>query len=361
MPKRREVSRPWNSERWEGKYSEHDDRVNDAIRRVSFKPGSNHIGKHRRRRDVITLIRSQLDDDVDMSVQGSSGRSTRFNPYVERGRNQAGGGFGGGMNAGGRGSASRRRSGRRSPPASVHFNSKKFSESSTSWYKITIPHGGRYAKEYILKILLAHIAPTVFIPLNYEIRGIDSSFFVDDSEAAEKLDNADRKIITVKGFKLVIKVKPALPHVELNSTLKEKIKAAMVKRYNADLKALDLSRFHTDPDLVDNYAVALFRPNMMLAVLDIIVENVPELTALDLSDNKLYALDSLSVLPVKVPNLKVLHIGRNRIRDMNQLNCLESLRLEDIVLRGNPLCSKYQDKNLYVRYGDGLIYCMLRC
>jgi hypothetical protein len=29
--------------------------------------------------------------------------------------------------------------------------------------------------------------------------------------------------------------------------MKEKIKAAMVKRYNADLKALDLSRFHTDP------------------------------------------------------------------------------------------------------------------
>jgi PIN domain nuclease of toxin-antitoxin system len=35
--------------------------------------------------------------------------------------------------------------------------------------------------------------------------------------------------------------------MELSSTLKEKIKAAMVKRYNANLKALDLSRFHTDP------------------------------------------------------------------------------------------------------------------
>jgi nuclear RNA export factor len=46
---------------------------------------------------------------------------------------------------------------------------------------------------------------------------------------------------------LVIKVKADLPHVELNSTLKEKIKEAMVKRYNADLKALDMSRFHADP------------------------------------------------------------------------------------------------------------------
>jgi hypothetical protein len=35
--------------------------------------------------------------------------------------------------------------------------------------------------------------------------------------------------------------------MELNFTLKEKVKAAVVKRYNANLKALDLPRFHTDP------------------------------------------------------------------------------------------------------------------
>jgi nuclear RNA export factor len=66
-------------------------------------------------------------------------------------------------------------------------------------------------------------------------------------------------------------------------------------------------------DLVDNYAVALFRPNMMLAVLDIVVENAPELAALDLSENKLHVLDSLSVLVAKIPSLRVLHIGRNRV------------------------------------------------
>jgi hypothetical protein len=52
-------------------------------------------------------------------------------------------------------------------------------------------------------------------------------------------------------------------------------------------------------DLVDSCPVALFRPSMMLALLDIIMENVPELTALDLSDNKLYVVDSLSVLVTK--------------------------------------------------------------
>jgi hypothetical protein len=34
---------------------------------------------------------------------------------------------------------------------------------------------------------------------------------------------------------------------------------------------------------------------------------------------------------------------------MYQLDCLEGLRLEDLVLDGNPLCDKYKDQNTYVR------------
>jgi hypothetical protein len=59
--------------------TEHDDRVNDAIRHVSFKPRNNHIGKHRNR-GMAPFIPSRVvdDDDVDMNVPGSSGRNTRL-------------------------------------------------------------------------------------------------------------------------------------------------------------------------------------------------------------------------------------------------------------------------------------------
>jgi hypothetical protein len=50
---------------------------------------------------------------------------------------------------------------------------------------------------------------------------------------------------------------------------------------------------------VENSAVALFRSNIMMALLDIIMENVPELTALDLSDTNLCACDSLIGLVVR--------------------------------------------------------------
>lgn len=105
-----------------------------------------------------------------------------------------------------------------------------------------------------------------------------------------------------------------------------------------------MSWFHTDPYLTDNYAVALLRPNIMLAVLDITVENALDLAALDLSDNKLYSLDNLSVLSIKLPNLKAIHIKINRMPDMHHLDCLEGLHLEE-----HAGC-KYQDSNLRKRF-----------
>lgn len=56
---------------------EHDDRVSDSIRRVSFKPGSNRVGKQKNR-GLEMPVRSRIEDgDVDMTTPGSNGRSLR--------------------------------------------------------------------------------------------------------------------------------------------------------------------------------------------------------------------------------------------------------------------------------------------
>jgi hypothetical protein len=164
---------------------------------------------------------------------------------------------------------------KRTLPSKRLSQGRTFRGSPTTWYKVTIPYGGMYHKDYICEMLRASVAPAVFIPLNYEVNGKHSSFYLDDYEVAEMLANIDRKITTVKGFKLLVIVKPGLPYIELSSAQKDKIKAAMVKHYNENAKALDLSWFHVDPDLVDTCALTLFRPSIMMAVLDIIVENVP--------------------------------------------------------------------------------------
>jgi hypothetical protein len=51
----------------------------------------------------------------------------------------------------------------------------------------------------------------------------------------------------------------------------------------------------------------------MIAVLGIVGEGIPDLLALDLSNNKINTTEHLKILVEKVPNLKVLHLGSNKV------------------------------------------------
>ena len=90
------------------------------------------------------------------------------------------------------------------------------------------------------------------------------------------------------------------------------MKLVMGKRYSSAVKALDLSKFHVDPELQSVFC-ALFKPIVMLTAIDIIVECIPEIEALNLQDNKLHMLTHLKKINEKLPNLKILHIGRNKV------------------------------------------------
>lgn len=139
------------------------------------------------------------------------------------------------------------------------------------------------------------------------------TFFIDDFKAAEKLFNLDRQIQCPDGFKMVIRVHPSAPHVNLNTEVREKMKLAMAKRYNSATKALDLTKFHADPDLQDFFC-GLGRPVIFLAAVDIILANIPDLEALNLHDNKIQIIVQSKKLSQKFPNLKILHMGNNRVR-----------------------------------------------
>ena len=142
---------------------------------------------------------------------------------------------------------------------------------------------------------------------------------------AQALMNADRTISMPDGFNLIIRVRASLPTVQIDDTLKEKMKLAMVKRYNAGTNALDLTKFHADPDLGDVFC-ALFRPTIMLAAVDVIAANIPNLEALNLSDNKIHLLDHLKCLSMKLPNIKILYLPRNRVSFANKKNIFILLR-----------------------------------
>ncbi|KAJ8916786.1 hypothetical protein NQ315_005791 [Exocentrus adspersus] len=303
------------------------DRERDRDRRVTFKPSSRFGGKKEYgNRDWSNAIREHLqDEDVDMGVSSGTGRN--FNNKK----------FGKG------------RKGRKGSPIPNNRQPRKLLEGPTSWYKISIPHGEKYDKNFLLKTLLEKVAPLPFWPIAWQVYGTTSTFYVDDYKVAEKLLNLDRQVQLPNGFRLLIRVHPGSPNVDMSSTTKEKMKLVMAKRYNAPTKALDLTKFHADPDLQD-YFCALFKPIVFLTVVDIIAENIPELEALNLFDNKISVLSFLRKSMKKVPNLKILHMGNNKLREITQLDSLQGLPIIDLVLDGNPLCDKFKDQATYISF-----------
>lgn len=146
------------------------------------------------------------------------------------------------------------------------------------------------------------------------------TFYIDDYKTAEKLFNLDRQIQCPDGFKMIVKVNPGSPHVEIGADMKEKMKLVMAKRYNAVTKALDLTKFHADPELQD-YFCWLGKPVIFVAVVEIIAENIPELEALNLFDNKIQILINMKKLADKIPNLKILHLGKNKVGFKQVCSC----------------------------------------
>ncbi|XP_076244602.1 nuclear RNA export factor 1 [Calliopsis andreniformis] len=215
-----------------------------------------------------------------------------------------------------------------------------------SWYKVIIPYGHKYDKDYVLSNLLSYMAPDTFVPIMYKVVANKATFHIDDEKTAAALIKCDRKITTNDGFKLQVKVlKISYPQLcKIDDKLKERLKQAMEKRYVHETNALDLSRFHHDPDLVTDYFCALFQPLLLKTVLDIVSEHIPNLEALNLEGNKLHLLEKLNVLHAKFSKLKILYIGDNWIRDIRQIDSLKDLKLEELRLAGNPLCNKYESR-----------------
>ncbi|KAG5895804.1 hypothetical protein JTB14_028508 [Gonioctena quinquepunctata] len=300
-----------------------DVRVSDRDRRVTFK--SNRYGgkkDNNRGRDWGNALREHLqDEDVDMGFSAGSSKTNRFNNGGRRGR--------------------------KGSPMPLAKTKRKLLESPSHWYKVSLPHGDKYDKSFLLKTFVEKVAPLPFWPIAWQVYGPSATFYVDDYKVAEKIHDLDRMIQMPNGFKLIIRVYGGCPNVDMTAATKEKIKLAMAKRYNDSTKALDLTKFHADPDL-QNYFCALFKPLVFQAVVDIISENIPQLEALNLFDNKIQLLSYLKKIDKKIPNLKILYMGNNKLREISQLDALQGLPIVDLVLDGNPLCDKFKDQATYI-------------
>ncbi|XP_034281227.2 nuclear RNA export factor 1 isoform X2 [Pantherophis guttatus] len=340
-----------------GGYSEHDDRVATSNRhyarrrkgRVPFRGKMySETGSHQRSWNSSGSGPRGWPDDDDDDVLMSDAHEvlrTRYTPYGSR-PHRPDRGSPSLMNA------TVRRNlniGDRAPPPPPP---QKGTGSRKTWFRITIPYGRKYEKNWLMNAI--HETCSVpFHPVEFHCVNNRVVFYVEDTSVANALKQTSRKILSPDGYKVAILINTCNPPMTVQHELKpediEHLKQCMSKRYDSANQALDMKNIHTDPDLIaQNCDIVLNRRNCMLAVLQIIDDNIPELLSLNLSDNKLYRLDDMSALVQKAPNLKILNLSCNQLKTEHELDKLKGLKLDELWLDSNPLCDGFRDRSLYI-------------
>ncbi|XP_047391234.1 nuclear RNA export factor 2-like [Sciurus carolinensis] len=221
-----------------------------------------------------------------------------------------------------------------------------------NWFKITIPYGVKYNKTWLMNSVQSHCS-VPFTPIDFHYIRNRAQFFVQDSSIASALKDVNNKICDEEKQKISIFVNPcAEPNTLQNKFTPEKMEKLMLtmnKRYDVSQQALDLQKLRFDPELRDHdIDMILNRRQCMAATLQIIERNFPELLSLNLCNNKLYWLDGLSDIVEKAPQVKRLNLSKNELRTSTELDKLKGLKLEELWLEGNPLCSAFPDQSAYV-------------
>lgn len=221
-----------------------------------------------------------------------------------------------------------------------------------------------------MRSLLAALSPHSFVPQYWRAERSCVIFFTDDFEVAERIQQLGRHAQLPDGFRLMPRVRSGIPLVTVNDEMKAKLKQVMSKRYNEQTKALDLSKFHTDPDLKPIFC-PLFRGIVMGAALDIISEYIPNLEAINLSDNQMSTVEAFKGAEKRLPHLKIVYLGDNKVLSIYNnllysiINCFSfetqltslahlmvfrNLPIVELVLRNNPVRLRYKDPQQFVRY-----------
>jgi len=311
------------------RYQEHDDRgletarIRDRLgtKQVGFVDGirGGNISKRNRGGPSRALnnVRLLPDDDFDLDCEVRSEQAGR----ARRGH--------GGMSRNWRGS----NRGGRNYTMRASINPSKI---AFSWSKVTIRNGAKYDKMLMLKELVNRSA-VKFVPLCFQATSQNAQFYVEEPEAARAIKDLDRKVEMPDGFALQIGIERTTPpNPPLAETLSEKIKIAMARRYNAQTSALNLAAFHKEFAGESSYA-PLWRLNIITKVLEVITDNIPEVSAIDLSNNRLTSLDGLVPMKTKLPRLQILYVNDNKLKDTRGVEKLKGLKLIELKLSGNEL------------------------
>ncbi|XP_038071573.1 nuclear RNA export factor 1-like [Patiria miniata] len=287
------------------------------------------------------------DGDVQMGDMEESSNQ-RFNPYGRpnsrrgnrpKNRDSRGSGSAGSMSRLGLPINPGDRSRDRGASGQSRHSGKGGKGSGQTWMKITIPYGKRVEKEWLLRSL-QNICTVPFIPLEFHYEGDLAVFCVDDIATGNALRNVSNRITAKTGHKIIVKTRPCHP-MTLDAQDYEVLKVCLSDRYDPSTKSLSLKALLNDEGLKSKDVMGILsRNHIMEGVIKIIAENIPEVLAIDLSNNRLFSFKTFSKLAEKATQLRSLNLGTNSIRNEGDLEPIKEFKLEELFLEGNEIANK---------------------
>ncbi|XP_018120435.1 nuclear RNA export factor 1 isoform X2 [Xenopus laevis] len=232
------------------------------------------------------------------------------------------------------------------------------------WFKITIPYGKDYDKDWLLNAIREECG-FFFRAEQFHYVKKKAVFFVDKFSTAKALLNASRKIYADQFFKIVINVTPSVYGNYGNRTLCPRdmktgslcftddhynIQVCLQKRYDDRTASLDLSNLSVDPDLQStDQCLCLNKASDAGLILQMIAEHFPEVLSLDLSYNNLSSLIDFAGLSTFSSQLQSMNLSYNQICQAQDINVLHNLELKELWLEGNPFLASLESTSTYYR------------
>ncbi|KAH8358628.1 hypothetical protein KR093_001292, partial [Drosophila rubida] len=167
--------------------------------------------------------------------------------------------------------------------------------------------------------------------------GATFSFHVDNYQLAAEL-----RLRAHRPPAIGVRVDDEPPRVELTAAYRQKLRQAILSRYDAHRRCLNLCRFYADAQWEGEFC-ALQQLECLEAVVQIAGQEMPRLRRLLLDNNRLSELAGLRGVEQLLPRLKSISLRHNELGWLSELSVLEKLReLRKLNLKRNPLPLNYE-------------------
>ncbi|CAO2622978.1 Nuclear RNA export factor 2 [Lemmus lemmus] len=218
-----------------------------------------------------------------------------------------------------------------------------------SWFKVTIPCGRKSDKTQLMKSIHS-LCRVPFTTVDFQYEKQQIQFFVQDTSTACALKDVSYKMCDEDSYKTQLSfcsVSKKVPNTMTHNTTEPpspsvSLQLALRKRYDVSQHALDLQNLHFDPDLLDQKIdTILSRRSCMTATLQIIQEDFHEVLMFWWRARK----DGVHGRSVA----EALDSNARSLKTVWELEKVKGLKLEELWLEGNPLCSTFPDHSAYAR------------